>query len=384
MLNSIVPMNSSRKIVVNAPSKRYTVHCGESALAQLANEIRTLFRRGGSATRPLFVLSSPKVWSNVSKLILHSAQLEKPKLILFDDSESAKNLSTIERISRDLIRAGADRNAILVAVGGGVVGDVAGFVAATYLRGVKIVHIPTTLVAQVDSAIGGKTGVNLPEGKNLVGAFYQPDFVIADPATLKTLSGRDYRSGIYEIIKYGIIGDAKLLRELETNLDKLLQRDAATLSDIIPRCIAQKAKVTALDERESGLRETLNFGHTFAHALESLTRYRVFRHGEAVGWGMIAATLLGIAVTNLPVEDAARTIRLIRRVGPLPPLPKKISSARLLNEMQSDKKSRAGKPRFVLAEKIGKVRIGVEVSLQIVSVVWNELLRLGSVKSKSR
>lgn len=378
MLNSIVPMKPPQKIVVNAPSKRYAVYCGKNALAELPNGIRSLeSRRGGSATRPAFILSSPKVWKHVGKLILRSVKSAKSKIILFDDSESAKNLSTVEQISRDLVRVGADRQAVLVAVGGGVVGDVAGFVAATYLRGVKLVHIPTTLVAQVDSAIGGKTGVNLPEGKNLVGAFYQPDFVIADPETLKTLSDRDYRSGIYEIAKYGVIADAKLFRDLERDLDKLLRKDAATLSNIIPRCIAQKAKVTTLDERESGLRETLNFGHTFAHALESLTRYRVYRHGEAVGWGMIAATLLGIAVSNLSLEDAARTIRLVRRVGPLPLLPRNIAAGQLLNEMRSDKKSRGGKPRFVLAEKIGKVRIGKEVPPQIVSVVWNELLRLG-------
>jgi 3-dehydroquinate synthase len=368
-------MKPLQKIIVNAPSKRYTVYCGEDALAQLSPAIRAMNRRGGSVTRPAFFLSSPKVWKHVGKFVRLPKAFRNSKVILFDDSESAKNLATVERISRDLVRAGADRNAILIAIGGGVVGDVAGFVAASYLRGVKLVHIPTTLVAQVDSAIGGKTGVNLPEGKNLVGAFYQPDFVIADPATLKTLSDRDYRSGIYEIIKYGIIGDAKLFRDLEINLDKLLQRDAVTLSNIIPRCIAQKARVTTLDERESGLRETLNFGHTFAHALESLTRYRVFRHGEAVGWGMIAATLLGIAVTNLPLEDAARTICLVRRVGALPLLPKNISAARLQKEMQSDKKSRRGKPRFVLAEKIGKVRTGVEVPPQIVSVVWSDVLR---------
>jgi len=372
-------MKPPRKIIVNAPSKRYAVFCGQGALAQLPPAINALARRrGGSATRPIYFLSSPKVWKHVGNSILRSSKISKPKVILFDDSESAKNLATVERISRDLVRVGADRNAILIAVGGGVVGDVAGFVAASYLRGVRLVHIPTTLVAQVDSAIGGKTGVNLPEGKNLVGAFYQPDIVIADPATLKTLSDRDYRSGIYEIIKYGVIGDAKLFRDLENNLDKLLQHDAATLANIIPRCIVQKVRVTTLDERESGLRETLNFGHTFAHALESLTRYRVFRHGEAVGWGMIAATLLGIAVSGLPVNDAARIIRLIRRVGPLPLLPEKISAPRLLNEMQSDKKSRGGTPRFVLAERIARVRIGIEVSPQIVGVVWNELTHLKS------
>jgi 3-dehydroquinate synthase len=390
-------MKPPRKIVVNAPSKRYAVYCDQGGLKELSVKIRELgeqsggrtsavsrrSRRGGSvypersrrATRPVFILSSPRVWKYLGKSILRSAKLAKPRVILFNDSESAKNLATVERISRELIRVRAGRNAILVAVGGGVVGDVAGFVAACYLRGVRLVHIPTTLVAQVDSAIGGKTGVNLPEGKNLVGAFYQPDFVIADPATLRTLSDRDYRSGIYEIIKYGVIGDANLFRDLENNLDKLLRRDSATLASIIPRCIAQKARVTSADERESGLRETLNFGHTFAHALESLTRYRVFRHGEAVGWGMIAASLLGIAAANLPLADAARVIRLVRQTGQLPPLPRNISAPQLLKEMRSDKKSRGGRLRFVLAYRIGHVEIGVEVPDQIVAVVWNELLR---------
>jgi len=363
-------MKPLRKIVVNAPSKRYAVYCGEGALKELSIRIRALGKNSG-----VVFLSSPKVWKHLGKSILAAAKLAKLRVILFDDTESAKNLATVEQISRQLIRAGADRNAILVAVGGGVVGDVAGFVAASYLRGVRLVHVPTTLVAQVDSAIGGKTGVNLPEGKNLVGAFYQPDFVIADPATLRTLPDRDYLSGIYEIIKYGVIGDVNLFRDLESDLVKLVRRDAATLANIIPRCIAQKARVTSADERESGLRETLNFGHTFAHALESLTRYRIFRHGEAVGWGMIAATLLGIAACNLPLTDAARVIRLVRRVGKLPSLPRNISAPRLLKEMRSDKKSRGGKLRFVLANKIGQVEIGVEAPDPIVTVVWNELLR---------
>src|ERR1017187_2023368 len=278
-------------IRVTSSAHPYNVYCAPKALGRAAS----LITRLGDSTGT-FILSSPRVWRHWGKTLtskIPNRAARRP--ILFEDSESLKRLETVEGIARQLVTAGADRGAVVVAVGGGVVGDVAGFAAASYLRGVRLVHIPTTLVAQVDSAIGGKTGVNLPEGKNLVGAFYQPDFVIADPATLSTLSDRDYRSGVYEIIKYGAIGDAKLFRDLETNLDKLLQRDAATLSNIIPRCIAQKARVTSLDERESGLRETLNFGHTFAHALESLTRYRVFRHGEAVGWGMIAATLLSIA-----------------------------------------------------------------------------------------
>ena len=242
-------------------------------------------------------------------------------VILFDDRESAKNLATMEKLWRSLARAGADRRSIIIGVGGGVVGDIAGFVAATYLRGVRLVHVPTTLVAQVDSAIGGKTGVDLPEGKNLVGAFYQPDMVIADAEVLRTLPDREYRSGLYEIIKYGVIGDRALFAQLEQEMSKLLRRDHTALGAIIPRCIAAKSRIVSLDERESGLRETLNFGHTIGHALESITKYRVFLHGEAVAWGMIAATLLSVAAAKLPLVDAARIIGLVRRVGHTPPLP---------------------------------------------------------------
>ncbi len=296
-------------------------------------------------------------------------------MILFDDRESAKNLATVERICRKLAHARADRRCILVGAGGGVVGDVAGFVAAFYLRGVRLVHVPTTLVAQVDSSIGGKTGVDLPEGKNMVGAFYQPEFVIADSEILKTLPGREYRSGLYEVIKYGVIGDPALFTQLERDMNKLLRRDSATLDALIPRCVATKARITSLDERESGLRETLNFGHTMGHALETVTRYRVFLHGEAVAWGMIAATLLSVAAAGLPLDDAARIIHLVRRAGRLPSLPK-VSAGRLLSAMRSDKKSRGGRLRFVLAKRIGSVHIGRELPDVLIAEVWRELSRL--------
>jgi len=201
---------------------------------------------------------------------LGGARAKRP--ILFDDAESAKNLVTVDGICRELTRAGADRRSIIVAVGGGVVGDVAGFAAAAYLRGVRLVHVPTTLVAQVDSAIGGKTGVNLPEGKNLVGAFYPPQFVIADPELLRTLSARQYRSALYEVIKYGVIGDAGLFEFLERDLGAVLRRDSKALDWIIRRCVRAKADVVSRDEKESGLRQILNFGHTFGHALEAEQR----------------------------------------------------------------------------------------------------------------
>jgi 3-dehydroquinate synthase len=365
-------MKTLQKIIVDAPSKRYAVYCGKGALRELGPVVR-----GIAGTAGVFVLTSPNVARRWERPVLSALRLARgAKPILFDDREAAKNLATVEKVCRELIRAGADRHSTLVAVGGGVVGDVVGFVAASYLRGVKLIHVPTTLVAQVDSAVGGKTGVNLAEGKNLVGAFYQPDAVIVDPATLKTLPEREYRSGIYEVIKYGIISDSKLFRVCERELEGILDRDPAALNVIIPRCVRAKARVTALDEREAGLRETLNFGHTFAHALESVTNYCVFRHGEAVAWGIIAATLLGIAAANLPLHDAARIIRLVRRVGPLPALPK-VSAAGLLAAMRSDKKSQGGRLRFVLPTKIGTVRTGVKLPEPLVSLVWNTLVQTG-------
>jgi 3-dehydroquinate synthase len=361
-------MNDTRKIIVRAPSKRYSVYYGRGELRQISKRLLAL----GTVTGT-FILSSPKVWKYWGKSLLATlGRKSNPHVILFDDREAAKNLATIEELCRSLARAGADRRCIIIGVGGGVVGDVTGFVAATYLRGVRLVHVPTTLVAQVDSAIGGKTGVDLPEGKNMVGAFYQPDLVMADPEVLKTLPDREYRSGIYEVIKYGVIGDRALFARLERDMDKLLRRDSATLEAIIPRCAAAKARIISLDERESGLRESLNFGHTIGHALESVTKYRVFLHGEAVAWGMIAAVLLSIAATRLPLADAARIIELVRHVGPLPPLPH-IPTKSLLAAMRCDKKTRSGRLRFVLAKRIGKAQIGRELPDELIADVWREL-----------
>jgi 3-dehydroquinate synthase len=364
-------MKSLREIVVRAPSKKYIVYYGDGVLRRGA---RLIAEVGGDGRT--FVVSSRNVGRHLSAKTMRAlTSRSNSSPIIFDDREAAKDIETVEQICRDLARACADRHSTIVAIGGGVVGDVAGFAAASFLRGVRLIHVPTTLVAQVDSAIGGKTGVNLPEGKNLIGAFYQPDAVIADPSLLRTLPDREYRSGIYEVIKYGVVGDAALFRYCEANLEDICQRDAKSLDFVIPRCVAAKARVTVADERESGLRETLNFGHTIGHALESVTRYRVFRHGEAVGWGMIAAALLGLAMPQLSPQDAARIIRLVRRVGPLPVLPK-ISATKLLAAMRTDKKSRGGKLRFVLPLKIGRVKTGVRVPDEVVALVWDQLSRL--------
>ncbi len=309
----------------------------------------------------VFVVSSPRVWRHWGKRLSRCLRgLGRPHIILFDDRESAKNLHTVEALCRRLVREGADRKSLLVAVGGGVVGDVAGFVAASFLRGVSLVHVPTTLVGQVDSALGGKTGVNLPEGKNLIGAFFPPRLVLADPELLATLPSREFRAGLYEVIKYGVICDAQLFRYLEANLAKVLRRDPAALHFVIRRCIQAKARIVAGDEKEAGPREVLNFGHTFGHALESATRYRRYRHGEAVGWGMIAAARLGVLLGRTPEAHAQRMVRLVQRVGKLPPWPHE-SGGRILQSMYSDKKTRARRLRFVLAARIGSATRGVEV-----------------------
>src|SRR5581483_4775037 len=291
-----------RRIAIESENGRYEVIYGSGALKVASARIESLGENTG-----VFLLSSPRVashWRDKLERVLRPAKLRAT--LLFDDREKAKNTATVERVCRELVRAGADRRALLVAAGGGVVGDVAGFVAASYLRGVGIVHLPTTLVAQVDSAIGGKTGVNLPEGKNLVGAFYSPKLVLADPATLSTLSLREFRSGVYEVIKYGVIGDERLFAFLEKSVEALVQRDKEALDYVIPRCIRSKARVVSHDEREAGLREILNFGHTFAHAFETATGYAKYLHGEAVGWGMIAASRLGGRMGLLDAESALR------------------------------------------------------------------------------
>ena len=366
-----------KKISVRASNGKYDVLCGRGVLRELPR-LASRIRPDGA----VFVISSPRVWRHWGARVERLLGGARRATILIDDAETAKNLSTVERACRDLVRAGADRRALIVAVGGGVVGDVAGFVAASYARGIALIHVPTTVVAQVDSAIGGKTGVNLPEGKNLVGAFYSPSAVVADPVFLSSLPPREFRSGIYEIIKYGVIGDAKLFQFLEGKLEKVLRRERPVLSYVIENSIAQKARVVSKDERESGLREILNFGHTFAHALESVTHYRTYLHGEAVGWGMIAAARLAVEKRMLSPREEERIAKVIARVGPLPAWPS-IPPAQLIAAMQADKKTRAGRLRFVLPERIGAVRCGVEAEEEMLVRVLREC-SIADVPSETR
>ena len=338
-----------RRIFVKAAAGKYAVVCGAGVLERLSAEIARVGKFSS-----VHVVTSQKVWAAVGKKVLRGlGGVKAAKIHTFDDAEAAKNLGSVGQIARSLVKAGADRRAVVVAVGGGVVGDVAGFAAASYLRGVALVQVPTTVVAQTDSAVGGKTGVNLPEGKNLVGAFYPAQLVVVDTNVLGTLPEREYRGGLAEVIKYGVIADAKLFGFLEKNFEKLLKRDARVLEHVIARSLEIKAEVVGKDERESGLREILNFGHTFGHALESATGYRKYQHGEAVAWGMTAAALYGHEIGVTPAADASRIISLVRRMGKLPAWPK-IPAKRLIELMGSDKKARGGKLRFVLTPGIGK------------------------------
>ncbi|MGH9775531.1 MAG: 3-dehydroquinate synthase [Candidatus Acidiferrales bacterium] len=351
-------------------SGSYPILCGKGALARA----REFFQRLGETTGA-FVVTPPKVaklWATPVKRSLRGAG--RVQTIFFNDAEEAKRMSTVEGICRKLARAGADRKCVLVALGGGVTGDVVGFVAATYLRGVRVVQVPTTLVGQVDSAVGGKTGVNLPEGKNLLGSFYQPSLVVADPQFLRTLPEREYRSGIYEIVKYGAIRNAELFEYCEANLERLLRREEKALEFAIGRSLEIKIEVVRKDERECGLREILNFGHTMGHALEATSSYRKFLHGEAIGWGMIGETLVAAASGRLNQRDGARILSLVARVGALPAM-EGYSAGKLIGFMRGDKKSRGGEIRWALPRRIGKGEFGIAVPEKLVAQAIREAPR---------
>jgi 3-dehydroquinate synthase len=285
-----------------------------------------------------------------------------PVLVTIPAGEKAKNLRTVEACYNQLAAHRLERESFVVALGGGVVGDLAGFVAASYLRGIPFVQVPTTLLAQVDSSVGGKTGVNLRAGKNLVGAFYQPRLVLCDLDTLKTLPEREFRAGLAEVIKYGIIFDAALFARIEKELPEILKRNQKILAPIVARCCEIKARVVSQDETESGLRAILNFGHTIGHAIENGLGYGKFLHGEAIAIGQAAEARLSQKILKLPERDSERIENLFERAG-LPTRIKLNSSQRgkFFDAMRLDKKARDGEIRFVLARRIGKVEFGQKV-----------------------
>ena len=353
-----------RVVNVSLGERSYSIEIGDRLLPQLGSQCASL-KFGGKCA----VITD----SNVAKYLLKPA-LKSLKAAGFDAvsiivpaGEKSKSLTFVEKCHDQLAANRLERKSFIVALGGGVIGDLAGFVAASYLRGIAFVQVPTTLLAQVDSSVGGKTGVNLRAGKNLVGAFYQPKFVLCDLNSLKTLPKREFQAGLAEVVKYGIIYDAPLFARLERDMDKILRRDSKILAEVVARCCEIKADVVGQDETESGLRAILNFGHTIGHAIEAISGYGKYLHGEAISIGQIAAAKISAGLMGLPQADVDRIEKLFARTG----LPTKIKlnsiqRKKLFAAMRLDKKVSAGEIKFVLADKIGSVKWGQKVSQETI------------------
>jgi 3-dehydroquinate synthase len=359
------------RVPVTTTSRSYEVLIGSDSLARAGESIGSLL-----PSRNAFVVTVPPVkkrWSKVLVRSLRDAGIETT-LLEMPNGERAKRLSTLEKLAEQLVKAGADRSATLIAFGGGVVGDVTGFLASIYMRGVDVIQIPTTVLAQVDAAIGGKTAVNLLAGKNLLGTFHQPRAVLVDPSVLKTLSAREYRAGLYESLKCGIIGDEGLFRLFEERHKEILAREPAVVEKVIADSVRLKASVVSADEREGGLRQVLNLGHTVGHALEAETRYKLLLHGEAVGWGLVAATYIALSTGRLDSVTAGRIMNAVLGLGELPRM--NVKTANILKRLKSDKKTRQGVVHFILPREIGKVEITSDVPETAVRAAVEEMRKL--------
>ena len=358
-----------RIVKVSLGNRSYAIKIGTGLLARVGKECARL-----ALGRSCAIISDRNVAPRYGKAV--QVALTKAGfaavLITLPAGETAKSLKTLGACYDQLAAQRLERKSFIVALGGGVVGDLAGFVAATYLRGLPFVQVPTTLLAQVDSSVGGKVGLNLSAGKNLVGAFYQPRLVLCDLDTLASLPMREYRAGLAEVIKYGIIYDAGLFRRLERDLPKLLRRDPLTLAAVVARCCEIKADVVRQDETESGLRAILNFGHTIGHALEAVSHYGKYLHGEAIAIGQVAAAKLSAKVLGLPEREVERIERLFQRAG-LPTQAKLNAPQRqkILAATRLDKKVSGGEIKFVLARSIGAVEFGHPVPAALLSRAIN-------------
>lgn len=358
--------SSAANIPVRLPHSSYNIVVKIGAFDHLEEHLEAAGLKG-----PFLVISQPRIFKAVGRTLK-----KKFPVALFPDGERAKNLTTVSRLLDRMVDLKLARQSTVIAIGGGVVGDVAGFAASVYLRGIPVVQVPTTLLAQVDSSIGGKTGVNHRAGKNLIGTFYQPRLVVSDPLVLKSLPEREYASGLYEALKYGIIRDAELFHEFERNSALFLKRDPAAIENLVARCAAIKADVVMNDEKESDLRRILNFGHTVGHGLEAAAHYAGIKHGEAVGYGMIAAARIGHVLEKLTDVDRARIEAAVGGVGRLPALTG-LRSKDVLTAVQHDKKVKDGAVHFVLPRAIGRVEITPDVPLAVVRDVVTGILNDG-------
>jgi len=359
------------RVPVTTPSRSYEVMIGSGLLAGAGEYLGEILEN----KRAIVVTVAPvrRRWAKVLLKSLTASGIAA-EVIEMPNGERAKRLSTLEKLAEKLVKVGADRDVTLIALGGGVVGDVTGFLASIYMRGVDVIQVPTTVLAQVDAAIGGKTGVDLVSGKNLLGTFHQPRAVLIDPTVLETLSSREYRAGLYESLKCGVIGDAALFQLFEDRRGEILNRDPAVVEQVIADSVRLKAAVVSADEREGGQRQVLNFGHTIGHALEAETRYTQLLHGEAVAWGMIAATHIALAFGKLNSVTAGRITNSIMGLGKLPRM--KFDGANIVKRLRSDKKTRRGVVHFVLPREIGKVEITTDVPVTIIRAAVEEIRKL--------
>ena len=356
---------SHREIRVELGTRSYPIWIGPGLLRQ-----SPLWRRSIGGRHVLIVSNSTVAPLYLQTVAAGLQGLSWDSLIL-PDGETHKTLDNTGRVLAKLAEIKASRDATVIALGGGVIGDLAGFAASCYMRGIAFVQMPTTLLAQVDSSVGGKTGVNLPAGKNLVGAFHQPRAVVIDTDTLATLPEREYRAGLAEIVKYGALGDADFFAWLEQNADALILRDPAAITHAIATSCAHKAAIVARDEHELGERALLNLGHTFGHALETATGYATLLHGEGVAIGMLLAARLSTQLGRAPAADAERLALLLQRLGLPIDIPAGIAAGTLFGHMQLDKKNISGRLRLILWRGIGQAEIVADVASNEVMQVLN-------------
>ncbi|MBA3015627.1 MAG: 3-dehydroquinate synthase [Proteobacteria bacterium] len=354
-----------KQVQVGLGDRSYPIMIDHGLLATIGSDLKTR-----NIAKRFVVIADDTVAGLYGERLLHSLQASGfvPDIIAFPAGEASKTMATVAHLASRLAQLGVDRKDGLIALGGGVTGDITGFLAASYLRGIPFVQIPTTLLAQVDSSVGGKTGVDIPEGKNLIGAFHQPRAVYIDSQVLQTLPAAELLNGIAEVIKYGVIYDYNFFVFLENQLDSILKYNLPILEEVIETCCTIKAEVVSKDEREADLRRILNFGHTIGHAVEADSGYQL-SHGSAVAIGMVAASSLAVAKGMLPVNDAARLTALIKNFGLPTTIPTTSDRQKLKSYLLTDKKTVAGRPFFVLPTSIGTVTITADVNESLLDQV---------------
>jgi len=361
-----------RSIKVNLDKKAlssYEIRIGKDIIDRMALIIAKNHKAGRHvmiADNCVGGLYGQKLLSNLKDIGLNA------HLIEFPAGEASKNINTVLDIAGKLLKSGADRETCLIALGGGVVGDIVGFIASVFMRGIPYIQIPTTLIAQVDSSIGGKTAIDLPHGKNLLGTFYQPCAVFADLSFLETLPEKEFNNGLAEIIKYGIIDDEKMFRTLESNMNAIKSKDPKLLLNIVETCCRIKKSIVEIDEKDQGLRRILNFGHTLGHALETISQYTI-THGEGVALGMIAAAHLSEKMGYLESNEAKRIEALIRGAGLPGKIPESFSADNIISALRMDKKKKGGIVHFVLLKKIGMPFINGSIEPKLITAVIEEM-----------